>query len=376
MKLLLVVSGALGYRPFFPEVGYHRYVTTPGVVGAKSKGAGRGLIPVVRGFVEAQMGFKPRDYAIKDFYTSSSTGVSHVYLRQKVDGKEVFNGDMNINVKDGVIVSYGDSFYRCSGVKTGFPDHVSPAPQAMWDFLSMVGIEQTDPIEEETMDFAARDLMLKNISQSLNSQARAQLGWIQTAARGLVPVWDLQVELHDNYYHGHISTNQSQMLALADWRSHMQYRAAISYASDTSHPARVLVTDPHDPTTSPLGWHNTGSFFSSGTLGNNAVVMHNKKYIIEYNGNFDYSFDPNTHPSNSSSAAVTNLFYWINKLHDLFYHYGFNENAGNFQTNNFGRGGLGNDAVLVYAQDEENFNNAFFTTPPDGLPPPHAHASL
>ena len=55
-----------------------------------------------------------------------------------------------------------------------------------------------------------------------------------------------------------------------------------------------------------------------------------------------------------------------NWIHDKTYALGFTESAGNFQTNNFGKGGLGNDAVQADAQDGSGTNNANFNTPPDG----------
>jgi hypothetical protein len=70
--------------------------------------------------------------------------------------------------------------------------------------------------------------------------------------------------------------------------------------------------------------------------------------------------------------VATNLFYWNNLVHDLTYRYGFNDVAGNFQQNNYGRGGLGGDYVRAEAQDNANGtsrNNANFSTPPDGQLP-------
>jgi extracellular elastinolytic metalloproteinase len=55
-------------------------------------------------------------------------------------------------------------------------------------------------------------------------------------------------------------------------------------------------------------------------------------------------------------------------MHDISYVYGFTEQAGNFQLNNFDRGGLGNDRVHVYNQ-ARGANNANFATPPDGQSP-------
>lgn len=45
----------------------------------------------------------------KDSYTDKNTGVTHVYVRQLVNGLEVADGDMNLNIKDGVVLSYGTS---------------------------------------------------------------------------------------------------------------------------------------------------------------------------------------------------------------------------------------------------------------------------
>lgn len=44
-----------------------------------------------------------------DSYTDDATGVTHAYFRQIINGLEVADGDINVNVKDGVVISYGDS---------------------------------------------------------------------------------------------------------------------------------------------------------------------------------------------------------------------------------------------------------------------------
>src|SRR5262249_19537912 len=82
--------------------------------------------------------------------------------------------------------------------------------------------------------------------------------------------------------------------------------------------------------------------------------------------NFDFPLDLTQSPSAYRPAAITNLYYWNNILHDLHYHYGFTEAAGNFQVNNYGNGGTGSDPVLAEAQDGSGTNIANFGTPPDG----------
>ncbi len=85
-------------------------------------------------------------------------------------------------------------------------------------------------------------------------------------------------------------------------------------------------------------------------------------------GQFLYTFDPNALPNTTPqrSAAITQLFFDNNFLHDWFYDSGFDETAGNAQTNNFGRGGLGGDNILAEAQDFSGRNNANMNTPADG----------
>ena len=134
------------------------------------------------------------------------------------------------------------------------------------------------------------------------------------------------------------------------------------------------------------GWHFDGTTNYNITRGNNVFA-----YLDVSNLNAPNS--TNNWPDTSTSAipslsftqtpiftqqpsavvnkkfAVTNLFYWNNLMHDVFYQYGFNEVSGNFQTDNIGRGGNGNDYVQAEAQDGLSTNNANFSTPTDGSRP-------
>jgi subtilisin-like proprotein convertase family protein len=69
-------------------------------------------------------------------------------------------------------------------------------------------------------------------------------------------------------------------------------------------------------------------------------------------------------------GVVTQLFYTSNWFHDRFYALGFDEVAGNYQSDNFGRGGLGADPVLMEAQvlaDSVVDFGAITTPAPDGI---------
>ncbi len=84
---------------------------------------------------------------------------------------------------------------------------------------------------------------------------------------------------------------------------------------------------------------------------------------------FTFPFSTAVDPRTQQAAVVTNLFYFNNIIHDYSYSLGFTETARNFQTNNYGRGGIGNDSVRAEAQDGSGTNNANFATPPDGSRP-------
>ena len=86
--------------------------------------------------------------------------------------------------------------------------------------------------------------------------------------------------------------------------------------------------------------------------------------------NFVYPYTTSmTPPSSYVDASIVQLFYTANEYHDLLYLLGFTEKAGNFEVNNNGQGGVGNDQVILNTQDGSGTNNANFATPPDGQLP-------
>jgi hypothetical protein len=85
--------------------------------------------------------------------------------------------------------------------------------------------------------------------------------------------------------------------------------------------------------------------------------------------NFDFPLNFNQPATGWWDAAITNLFYTNNMIHDHWYHYGFDEASGNFQEHNYGNGGAASDYVRAEAQDGSGTNNANFSTPDDGSNP-------
>ena len=140
------------------------------------------------------------------------------------------------------------------------------------------------------------------------------------------------------------------------------------------------------------GWINDGE---NRTIGNNAEagidrmppngIDDNGWAFGDPNRNFVYTYNPfpgnpppgeeplpqtQTYPpSQFQQGSITNAFYTINRWHDETYLLGFTEAARNYQTDNFGRGGAGNDSIVVEIQDGSGTNGGNFTTLPDGERP-------
>ncbi len=168
--------------------------------------------------------------------------------------------------------------------------------------------------------------------------------------------------------------------------SYRVYQMPVESPNHSSPPTpadgRTLVANPDNATASPFGWHDTngasGAEFTT-TQGNNthAYTDIDANNLPDAGSSpdggaglvFDFPLDLTQAPSAYRPAAVTNLFYWTNILHDVSYVHGFNEAARNFQENNYGNGGLGSDYINAEGQDGSEFNNARYFHAAEGSNP-------
>jgi extracellular elastinolytic metalloproteinase len=153
------------------------------------------------------------------------------------------------------------------------------------------------------------------------------------------------------------------------------------FPEDPSKGGQVIVNGPAPGgVASPNGWLGGGSQLDTFITGNNVrsyldAVADNAPDsggTAVSGGDFLATFDATVEPSTpgNRAVAVQNLFYLNNVIHDALYAAGFDEVAGNFQADNFGRGGSrGADAVEAQAQDGGGTDNANFATPRDGKAP-------
>ena len=150
-----------------------------------------------------------------------------------------------------------------------------------------------------------------------------------------------------------------------------------------NHGPFETVVNPSDPVASPFGWHDTdGNIGPEYTItrGNNIYAREDDEGDNSQSGtdyspdggnslNFIYDFDISGAPPSYQDLSITNLFYTGNMMHDIWYNYGFDEQSGNFQENNYGNGGQGGDSVIADAQDGSGLNNASFSPTTDGQNP-------
>jgi extracellular elastinolytic metalloproteinase len=99
----------MGFGPVHPHAKFH---ASP-VSYAKASVYTSDPYEVARSFVTELLQDQlsaDNEFALrKDSYTDKATGITHVHFRQMVNGIEVADGDINVNVKGGTVISYGDS---------------------------------------------------------------------------------------------------------------------------------------------------------------------------------------------------------------------------------------------------------------------------
>ncbi|KXN65530.1 hypothetical protein CONCODRAFT_12854 [Conidiobolus coronatus NRRL 28638] len=369
-----------------PTLAHREFVTINGgndasLVEARSSIPG---VEVAKQFVTKKFGYVDgKDFVVKDTY-SSANGVTHTYLKQLYNGKEVFNGDLNINVdKSGQVISYGNSFYKGSSNKTASlvpekPGNSVDAVDALFKHIQVdlgVSKDKIAVVEGRSTDGSAT----LNGVPSAPKGVQAVPKYIQNSKGELQLGWDLVADLDDNWVNGFVSSN-NEVVALHDWVHDATYNVWPIGTNDPEDGQRTIVTAQGTANTSPNGWHDQGNGQKfTTTTGNNVIAFDHRKTSQTVNNaprasggaslNFNFPIDFTKDPSTYINAAISQLFYTTNSIHDIYYAHGFNEVAGNFQQNNFGKGGKQGDPLLAQAQDGAGTDNADFSTPPDGQQP-------
>ncbi|KAH6590762.1 hypothetical protein BASA50_009174 [Batrachochytrium salamandrivorans] len=185
---------------------------------------------------------------------------------------------------------------------------------------------------------------------------------------GHIPVWKFQLRNTPitQWIEVKVNANTGDIVSKEDFEMGFTY-TAIELPNKSPDDGFSTIVNPENIQSSPYGWTDgyrlTGNNVWASTEGG-------KIFKTTTMGIFNMEFDPMLPPQTPKNlgAGGVNAFYVTNKFHDVFYAYGFTEKAGNFQQNNFDRGGLGEDPVIINIQSSKDTDNAYFHTPPDGQP--------
>lgn len=317
-------------------------------------------------------------------YSSRGSGTTHLYFQQVVNGIPVINANLNINVaRNGEIINVGSSILPGVATTTAAPNPQITAVGALDSLVNTLGwVYEGSPtvLSVETLN-ATKDTVISSAGISMDAEIPAALRYVPKANGSLELVWLLNIQTTDSnsWYDAAVSASTGEIRNVVDWVNQASYTAIeIPFENPIERTTQPIV-DPHlrAPTASPFGWHDTngaaGAEFTD-TRGNNVNAQEDtdanntggRRPDGGANLVFNFPFDPAQSALANENAAVVNLFYWNNVIHDVLHLYGFDEPAGNFQNNNYGNGGIGGDQVEADALDGSGTNNANFATPPDG----------
>jgi extracellular elastinolytic metalloproteinase len=394
----------------------------------------------------AKYGVGPADVdelEVTDAYASAHNAVTHVYVRQAVDGTPVAGSLANVNVdRRGDVVHFGsrlvpDLDQQASG------EQALDALAAVQAAASGLGLAAPQGLRllGESTDGAVRTALVSDggiasrpIPAALTYQATAddvRLAWVVEieepsglhwwvasvdAENGALLLSEDLVVSEKSTDHAHAAPADGTPVAGAPLAAPAAAKAAPLealaspavvddgsayrvFAQPLESPndgPRNVVRNPADPVFSPFGWHDMDGQAgpdTTTTMGNNtdtyADTIQSREGLVTGAGvnapqnneadpgsqpssadlDFDYVADERLTPASNRDAAVTNLFYWTNLIHDFTARYGFDESAGNFQVVNYSGSGKGGDSVQAEAQDGSGVLNANFATPVEGNEP-------
>ncbi len=375
------------------------------------------------------------DADIADLELSSETqskksGVRHLYIKQLYQGIEIHGAITNLSLsKEGDVIKTGNRFHKEVGKKVKASKaqlDAEAAVKAAAKYLNTpvkeaLRVQEKSGGANKAVTFSKGGISLEPITAKLVYQPMEDgsmvLAWeVAIYMLDQMHYWVLRMDADTgkvldkddlvtecNFENGgpegkalHASHSQQITIPYAPTAVVAAPSLTANYysvypmpAESPSHGDRVQVSNTSaDAIASPSGWHKVGANTYTTTRGNNVfsyedpnntgyVGAAQEVYGYSPDGGsdlvFDFQVDFTKEPVSYRDAAIANLFYWNNLAHDVWYQYGFDEQSGNFQADNFGKGGTAGDHVMAEAQDSRNIsatrNNANFATTPEGQRP-------
>ena len=362
----------------------------------------------------ARFNFEDSDISelvVNNEYYSENTDIIHVYVNQTYQGIRILNGISSVAIKNGAVFYYANRFINSIDKKVKSTIVVyspSDAIQKLAIQLELGSLQNLQQLERNTNRYVFSDAGIASESIPVelvyvNIENELKLAWdIIVYTKDNKKWWNVQVDVLTNEVldiHDFILTctfekehKHSEHATSIDFQNEMSkvnsmlvdgsnYNVFALPTESPSHGSRQVVSNPASTKASPFGWHDVNGIAGAEYIiarGNNVnakedALGDNSLFGFSPNGgsalNFNFPLDFNLAPTDYKAAAITNLFYLNNMMHDIWFNHGFDEASGNFQAKNYSNIGEENDFVLADAQDGSRFNNANFGTGPDGVNP-------
>ena len=355
------------------------------------------------------------DFSVKNEHSSKQFDISYAYAHQQYQGIPIYNAITNFAFNDHTLRMTGNRFVPNIAQRVNTTNALLTKKDAIRSAAMELGIT-TNPQVALTKSKNTNGEVVFN--SNAISQEEIPVSLVYTLdGETLKLAWDLSLLHGNNWWSVRVDATTGAIINQVDWmvscsfgevgdcNDHAHTPVSVKTAQAASplmmpapppstdsyrvleipiespnHGSPTLVTGPFDPVASPFGWHDDNGAAGAEytiTRGNNVYASEdtnddNQPGYSPDGGsslNFDVVWDLQQAPQGFWDPAIVNLFYMNNIMHDVFYHYGFDEVGGNFQENNYGNGGAQSDFVNADAQDGSGTNNANFGTPPDGQNP-------
>lgn len=381
----------------------HWVASTGAFLTAPAEGDDFDAVAVTREFVAEHAGLFEIAPEELDFarhrrdYSTQHNGVRHLTFQQQIGGVDLFGAELRANVtRHGELINVSSTMLpRPGGDFQPAAARLSPLDAIQLAARSIEAETTVEPAPLHAPSGTSRAQAWTSSDFRSDVPVTTELLYFPMTRVDIRPAWRVTLpeigvgntyEILVDASTGEILHRRNQLNFLVGGTQNLSLRV---YTKDSPAPgspgtatpngfqyptvARTLVVvTPASVPNSPNSWINDND---TDTQGNN-VDAHldldddNSPDLPRPNGGagrvFDFPQDNAQAPTTWRDAAVTNLFYFCNNYHDRLYGFGFDEAAGNFQTNNFGLGGAGNDRVQADAHDGSGTNNANFGTPGDG----------
>lgn len=362
-----------------------------------------------------------REVSVSSIAPGTAPGMQHVYLQQQLRGIPVWNAIFTVNISgDGSVINPGNRFIDKLQARAGGQMARRSPVQAALAAVDFLELKPSQPLRATSTRAGATRATLLSTGGISKRPIEAGLVWYFAQDIGQLRLsWRVQLEEGNHLWDVFVDAGNGEPLAAKDRVIHERAAdmvtsmaasssdiiasmaavvapepaalpafASIDGATYTVFPlpfespadgGRRSVTGAASPSASPYGWHDTdgaAGVESTHTRGNNVIAYTDTdaNNVIDANSdpdggvglNFSFPMLAGQLPLDYANASVTNLFYLTNAIHDLSHGYGFNEASGNFQANNYGKGGLGGDALRAEDLDGSGSDNANFSPSVDG----------